>query len=168
MNQDLQIDTYSFVSKAQTLEEQTFIGMFSRLLEDLPEQASDTMVSWSLSSSVDGVRKFLHMHVQAKPHLVCQRCLKPFEYSIDSSSSIEMVDSEDLLDIVFNEDDLSEDMDCTVERMVHHRRFDVMQLVEDELILSIPYVPRHEACIDFEVEEEVKESPFSVLKKLKH
>lgn len=51
---------------------------------------------------------------------------------------------------------------------------DLFSLVEDELILSLPLIPKHEECPNFkgiwvsgEIEEESKANPFAVLNELK-
>lgn len=51
---------------------------------------------------------------------------------------------------------------------------DLLALVEDELMLALPLVPKHDKCPDFEgywvsgkIEEEAKTNPFAVLKNLK-
>jgi len=53
-------------------------------------------------------------------------------------------------------------------------RFDVLSQVEDELILSIPYVPKHVVCPGAPAKTEAgdagpdkRPSPFAVLEKLK-
>ena len=51
---------------------------------------------------------------------------------------------------------------------------DLVTLVEDELILSLPIVPKHDVCPNFkgewvsgEIEEDTKANPFAVLNELK-
>jgi uncharacterized protein len=44
---------------------------------------------------------------------------------------------------------------------------DVAQLVEDEVILALPMVPRHEACLATGAAPETRASPFDALAALR-
>jgi len=167
----LYIDTLEFARLGRKLEGRAPLQQFSRLVGDLPAQAGDAVVSWSLSgeSTLAGL-SFLDVRVQACVTLLCQRCLSPFEYPVDSRNRLQLVKFEADLE---DESDLDED---EIERIVGSKRFDVLELVEDELILGLPYVPRHEVCPSDptlpyagakEVERNVRPSPFAVLGKLK-
>jgi uncharacterized protein len=77
----------------------------------------------------------------------------------------------DLGDDELDEDDLGQP-----EKIVGSPKFDLCVLVEDELILEVPYVPRHEVCpetldLDAQAEEQAGRqeplSPFAVLSQLK-
>lgn len=170
------------------------IVRLDRFVEGLPEQARPDgsgagMVRWSVqgeqgkgtsrSGAVIGGQPLLQLHVQAAPVLVCQRCNAPFVYSVDSTVVLQLVASEDdLEDDLGDLDEQDEDFEAAArlpEKVVGSHRFDLLAQIEDELILSIPYVPRHEVCpgqeavSDEEVESpEVKRpSPFAVLEQLK-
>ena len=62
------------------------------------------------------------------------------------------------------------------EKVVGSHHFDLLAQIEDELILSVPYVPKHEVCPGAQAkvsdaldEPAVKRpSPFAVLEQLKH
>ena len=55
-----------------------------------------------------------------------------------------------------------------VDRVLASREMSVAQLVEDEVILALPQVPKHENCdVDRLIAQPVKQSPFSVLERLK-
>ena len=86
--------------------------------------------------------------------MICQRCNAPFAYLVDSQTLLHLVKSEDDLDDGFSasgqgrrrgrrSDDGEKDK---VLRPInpkgggsHH--FDLLAQIEDELILSVPYVP---------------------------
>jgi uncharacterized protein len=155
--------------------------VFDRLLEDLPEQpivrsAQDipkegTGTVWfevAVKQEV-GRRPRLHMVLQSQVLLTCQRCLQPMMHSIDESVVFELLRHErkhaEQTDEAFVDPQAPEEL-------ILEDLFDVGQLVEDQLILAIPYVPRHEVCspqaplVEFEGEVE-KLSPFHGLEKLK-
>lgn len=62
------------------------------------------------------------------------------------------------------------------EKVVGSHHFDLLAQIEDELILSVPYVPKHDVCPgaqakDSEASQEPvvkRPSPFAVLEQLKH
>jgi len=55
-----------------------------------------------------------------------------------------------------------------VERVLASHAMDVAQLVEDEVLLALPMVPRHDRCsAGVTAERETRSSPFGVLVELK-
>lgn len=163
------VDTYELTRAGQEVRGQAPIDQFERLIEDLPEQAG-AMVSWTVKGEMDAFgQRFLHVHVVASPLLECQRCLKPLEWAVDSQNRLQVVNSEASLEV---EDDA--DPDEAIERILGSQRLDVRALVEDEIILSLPYVPKHDICpsLPEPLEEEpdtdsARPSPFAVLSQLK-
>ena len=94
------------------------------------------------------------------------------------------VDRQTVFELVVRESDLDqgdlEDTDLDApEKIMGSPTFNLLELVEDEMILEVPYVPRHEICPEplGEVETVVKAadsaadvqrpSPFAVLGQLK-
>ncbi len=165
------VDTYELTRVGHEVHGQAGIDRFDRLLEDLPEQAGTT-VSWTVKGEMDSFgQRFLHVHVKAAPMLECQRCMKPFEWVVDSRNRLQVVKSEADLDAGDAADD---DPDDVIERILGSQRLDVLALVEDEIILSLPYVPKHDVCpsLPEPLEEEpdsdsVRPSPFAALDQLK-
>ncbi|CAM5327462.1 Large ribosomal RNA subunit accumulation protein YceD OS=Eoetvoesiella caeni OX=645616 GN=DFR37_101597 PE=3 SV=1 [Eoetvoesiella caeni] len=168
------IDTYEVTQLGQAIGGDVALAQFTRLLDDLPEQDSASQVTWTLKGERDmSGQRFLQLHVHASPRLTCQRCLAPLEWPIQSDTRLLLVNSEAALEVDSPDDESAEG----IERIVGARRFDVLALVEDELILCLPYVPKHEVCPSSLValpeqdepptEEHVRPSPFAVLGKLK-
>lgn len=165
------VDTYELTRVGHEVRGQAPIEQFERLIEDLPEQA-DTMVSWTVKGEMDSFgQRFLHVHVKAVPMLECQRCMKPFEWPVDSQNRLQVVNSEAALEV---DEAVDADPDDVIERILGSQRLDVLALVEDEIILSLPYVPKHDVCtlLSEPLEEETdsdqaRPSPFAVLGQLK-
>lgn len=166
------IDTQSLGRGPQHLAGQAAVADLSRLVSDLPEQG-DLNVDWSMTGRADSSgRRFVHVQAQGAVVLQCQRCMKPFVWPIDISNEVEVVATEAELEL---DDDDVEGPD----RIFCEGRLDALGLVEDELILSVPYVPRHDVCpgsqpvaLDAEPAPEdepapKRESPFAVLGSLK-
>jgi uncharacterized protein len=78
----------------------------------------------------------LRISVRGELRLPCQRCLSPLPLAIEVDAELQLAESE--REIVGAEDN--------IDRVLVSRRMDVGQLVEDEVILGLPMVPRHEVC----------------------
>ncbi|MGE4370081.1 MAG: DUF177 domain-containing protein [Burkholderiaceae bacterium] len=163
------LDVFDFARHGRTLEGCEPIVAYRRFVADLPQQ-QDSPVQWHLEGWADGQGQlFLQVTVTAQPWVVCQRCMQPMAWPVHSVSRFHLVRSEAELDL---EDDL-DDPDSP-EALVGSTRFDVQSLVEDELILAVPYVPRHQECPSLPPVQEADESPvekrpspFAVLRQLK-
>lgn len=109
-------------------------------------------------------------HVEARVQVKCQRCLQPMPLTLDSQFAVAAVWSDD------EAEHLPKHLDPYI---VGEGLQDVRPLIEDELIISVPYVSYHEMedCAvapyapepdsDDEVPAQVKENPFKVLEQLK-
>lgn len=196
------IDVFALAKKEGLIEGETALVRFLRLCENLPEQ--NGLAAWQVQGSMGlgtgktGVisgQPLLHLHVRADLLLDCQRCGQPFTFAVDVQSALQLVESEadlgDELSVLqdnedgffgdedenFDEEDESAAADSSVgypEKVVGSRHFDLLAQVEDELILNVPYVPRHEVCPGAQAsaaaEQEPAErrpSPFAVLEQLK-
>jgi uncharacterized protein len=105
--------------------------------------------------------------------LECQRCSKPFSFRLEREAHFRFVDSEGELNALPIEDD-------EVDVIVGVRRMDVSTWIEDEAILSLPLIARHEwedvACnpaaevgttVEPSRDSTGREHPFAVLAGLK-
>jgi uncharacterized protein len=128
------IDGLQFARAA--LEQRGLLGV-----EQLPRLAQMQCSTGSLEYHLRGGRASndkpcLRISVRGSMDLVCQRCLGPLPVPIAVDVELQLAES------------LSEisEADDNVERVLSSRHMDVGQLVEDEVILVLPMVPRHEAC----------------------
>ncbi|NYT59755.1 DUF177 domain-containing protein [Alcaligenaceae bacterium] len=168
------IDTYELARLGATVRGEAPLAQFARLTEGLPSQA-DAHAEWTITGEKDmHGQYFLHTWVRANPVLECQRCLQPFAWQMETGSRVQVVKSEANLDAEGDHDADDEDF---IERIVGSARLDVRELIEDEIILSLPYVPKHDVCPSLPVplvEDEPapdsdsgKPSPFAILSQLK-
>ena len=173
------LDVFEFVRRQQSVRGRFSVHHLSRLLDGLPEQplpgqsGSDQdagIVRYEARGmgEVDG-KSLLELSVHAALMLECQRCLEPMCHLVDNKALFEIVRNESALDA-----DDEADEDDGPERILGSRRFDLLALIEDELILGVPYIPRHEVCPGQSVEPVAaapdaaeRPSPFAVLGKLK-
>jgi uncharacterized protein len=117
----------------------------------------------------------LVVKIQSLLLLECQRCLGDLLFPIDRQTVFELVVRESDLDQGDLEDS---DLDAP-EKIMGSPTFNLLDLVEDEMILEVPYVPRHDTCPESlggaeteaqaaeSVEDVQRPSPFAVLGQLK-
>ena len=81
---------------------------------------------------------WLNLQADVDVALQCQRCLEPLPTRLQVERSIRFVESE--TQAARLDEESEEDV------MALDTRLDLPELVEDELILALPLVPRHEHC----------------------
>jgi len=118
----------------------------ARLSADLyarPGDLAPAEVAWSAVGSqraVVGGQPELWLHLQARTvvALQCQRCLQPVAEVLQVDRRLRFVRGED--EAARLDEESEDDVLALVPRL------DLRELIEDELILALPLVPRHETC----------------------
>jgi uncharacterized protein len=158
------IDAFEFCRTNGRREGVTPVADMARLAADCADNSGD--IAWSLQGGTtrEGHPR-IDMHVAGAVQLVCQRCLSPFEYRIDSSAVLVLGKDE------AEADEIEESLDDeSVDVIVGSRTCDLRELIEDEALLALPQAPKHEVCPDTSVLDALKSdkpSPFEALKSLK-
>jgi uncharacterized protein len=107
----------------------------SRVSDRLAPDQGPAKIAWRLEGGIDGQRRpLLTLTLSGSVPLVCQRCLQPFAVNVDQST--------DLL-LARNEAELTRLDAEEIEGILATERLDPLALVEDELLLSLPFSPRH-------------------------
>jgi uncharacterized protein len=141
----LHLDVERFARDGATLEGAWPLGVLERLAESQAEGVAP--VGRELHWRASGQRfervgapaeVWLHLGARTAVRLVCQRCLQAMEVPLEIDRSFRFVR---------NENEAAE-LDAQVEEdiLVLSRSLDLRELVEDELLLALPLVPRHEDC----------------------
>ncbi len=92
--------------------------------------------------------------------LRCQRCLEPLAYDVGSEETLVLAASQAEIDAEPVEVDVPD-------RVVASADMPVRDLVEDELILAVPFAPRHASCAGGAAAgESAKSLPFAKLRGL--
>lgn len=163
------LDLSRFAADAAALQGEWPAAAFDRLAGDAPPQAD---VAWSargeLRPVAGGVPElWLHLQARATVTLQCQRCLQPMLQPLVAQRSFRFVADE------AEAERLDEDAEDDVLALPPRGRLDLLPLVEDELILALPLVPRHEVCPEplplpaDDLDEGPAEHPFAKLAALK-
>lgn len=145
-----------------------------RLCESLPvDWAALPPVTWSAHGVLREVtgaepQAWLQLQATARLPMVCQRCLERMDEPLQLDYWFRFVESDAVAEA--EDDDAEEDL------LVTSTHFDLVTLIEDELLMALPLVPMHEVCPapvpmqvadpDFEGEAE-KPHPFAGLAALK-
>lgn len=111
------------------------VAMLPRLAERLAADRTQTPIRWRIEGSLDSrSRPQLTLHLQGSIWLVCQRCLQPFAWPLEHTTSVLLARDEAELERL----DVDE-----AEVVLATPRMNAQELVEDELVLTVPFAPRH-------------------------
>lgn len=157
----------------QPWSETTLIADLQRLAAEAQGLNATDAIQWQATGELrpqagaeDQV--WLHLTAEASVPLTCQRCLTLVTTPVEIDQWYRFVDSEEIA--TAEDDEAEEDL------LVMAPQFDLMALLEDELLMALPLVPMHETCPvmpvfsagDAAVEAaEAKPNPFAVLRQLK-
>jgi uncharacterized protein len=102
----------------------------------------------------------LHLTVRGKLDLRCQRCLEGLPFEVRSDEVLVLAGTQAEID--------AEPADVhSPDRVVAGKEMPVRDLIEDELILALPYAPRHEGCRAGASQDRAgKALPFAALREL--
>lgn len=168
------LDVAAWAREGQPLEGRWLLGELRRLSESTvspPGDAAQEPVQWraegeSVPRAGGDPQLWLHLHAQGAVWLQCQRCLQPMREALEVERSFRFVRNETEAE--------EEDLESEEEVLALQRSLNLQELIEDEMILSLPLVPRHEVCPeplplpkDEPEAQEPKSNPFAKLAVLK-
>jgi uncharacterized protein len=158
------IDAFEFCRSNGLREGVTPVAEMTRLAADCADNSGD--ITWSIQGGAtrQGYPS-MTLSVSGNVQLVCQRCLTPFGYHLDSSTMLVLGKDDEEADQV--EEILDDE---SIDVIVGSRTTDIRDLLEDEALLALPQVPKHEVCPSSELLDKLKfdeSSPFAGLKNLK-
>lgn len=148
--------------------------VYTRLSAEACEAGGLLHVCWraeaEMRSGANGEHTpWMHLVADATLRLRCQRCLAPAELPITAERWFRFVADE--ATAAAEDDDSEEDV------LALESRFNLIQLVEDELLMAVPLVPMHNACpetvptsageAEFQAVLETRPSAFAALSRLK-
>lgn len=127
---------------------QTYSGQGFLVLDALPrvaleaaERSADDGFAWVVKTFFDGLaggepRLKMNLSLKGQMRLICQRCMQPCLAQIDESRQFVFLANEALADAFPMEDD-------ALEPLVASSQFDLLGTIEDEILLSLPLIPKH-------------------------
>ena len=153
------IDGFEFASAGASIQGVFPLGDFPRLSDVLAAHAGE--VAWELEGVRDALgRPSLRVRVRGTLQLRCQRCLEAMPFQVQTDEILVLAGT---LDEIHAEPADAHGAD----RVVAGKEMPVRELIEDEIILALPYAPRHESCSARPSPDvEAKPSPFAGLRGL--
>jgi uncharacterized protein len=167
------LDVKQAGKSSMQLAGQDLLLNYRRLLTETKGLGAQNVLTWSshfeLQPDQTGKPQvLLHLTVGVNLPLTCQRCLGAVDVPVQVDRRFRFVDTEAQAEL--EDDESPEDI------LVSSRDFDLPALIEDEVLMDLPVVPRHDTCpvaiklvasdADFE-DAPVKPNPFAVLAGLK-
>lgn len=156
------IDSLDFAKNGQQIDAEVPFAELPRLLDVLDNPQG--VLQYGLQGVLDSLgNSALDVRMSGLCRLRCQRCLKSLDYVIEYESRLLLRD-EAVLEALQDDD---EEFDS----ILADAHLDVLALLEEEILLSLPIAPKHElgACrvAGDEKMQQGDRHPFAVLEQLK-
>jgi uncharacterized protein len=142
------LDVEAFAKEGANLEGRWPLAQLDRLADSAvpdpdADPASERDVVWSVRGELRALRGgdsqiWLHLKANTELPLECQRCLRPVMTAVQAERNFLFVRGEDAAAQL--------DADSEDDVLALSRALDLRELIEDELLLALPLVPRHEVC----------------------
>jgi len=156
------IDSMDFADNGQEMSGEVAVADLERLQDTL--ESSQGKLDYKLRGGVDDQGDhFLEVSITGRCSLLCQRCLNGMDHPVQIETRLLLRDQASLDKL----DDVEEEFDS----VLADKHMDVLDMLEEEILLSLPIAPKHEtgACQaeNSEHREENRQHPFAILEKLK-
>jgi uncharacterized protein len=126
-------DLESLADRGVTLSGELDVGKLTRLKSLLHSEVGSVRATLRFRQRGDGWLAS-ELGLEAAVELVCQRCLEPFRYELAESVNVVLAASDSLPATVPEGSESFE---------LEDGRLQPVQLIEDELIVAVPLVPKH-------------------------
>lgn len=134
------IDAFAFCRSGEHQSGKFSLAELARLRAECV--SSDGQIEWELVGATHASGyPLLQLSIRGTMYLMCQRCLTPFAFHVESATRLILATDEakaDEIDASIEEDE--------IEVIVGSKAFDIVTLIEDEALLVIPLSPKHEVC----------------------
>jgi uncharacterized protein len=135
MSEPAVIDSLEFARSEQALAGELPAARLERLHDVLTD--TEGTLGYTLRGGKDErQRPLLELKVDGELHLQCQRCLETLSYPVRLQSTLLLVPRGEQLDELMDDPSAPDAIEASAE-------LDVAELVEDEVLLSLPLSPRH-------------------------
>jgi uncharacterized protein len=157
----MKIDAFELARNAERIAGEIALADMPRLSASLLETRGS--LRYMVQGRVDADGPGADLALGATLRLSCQRCNAPLDYTLDRTTRFRFVRSETELEAQPLDDD-------EADPIIASKAMDLRDWIEDEAILSLPLVPRHERCETggmSEADDGGRQRPFAVLAALK-
>jgi len=168
------LDVKAFAEEAGQISGTGTLAEYPRLMAETQERGAGLAVQWAARGELRNAQHpnpevWLHLNGSTVLPLTCQRCLAPVDSPVEIDRTFRFVADEETA--AAQDDEAEEDL------LVLSRSFDLLELVEDEILMELPVAPRHDVCPEpvkmavadpeFDDQQAAKDNPFALLKQLK-
>jgi uncharacterized protein len=145
-----ELDLFEFARSGRQAAGVVRVSQLPRMLNEVAIDAPDrdTAFTWQAEGATqpelqddgtEGPQPYLRLAIHGAAWLVCQRCLTPCDQAFNVDATYRIVNTEAEAEEFPLDDD-------EVEVIVGSRQFDLVDLIEEELLLTLPLVPKHDVC----------------------
>lgn len=155
----LVIDSAKFTRDKAILKDSLPVTALTRVADSLCSQQG--VIHYQVQGGIDALsRPTLTLKVKGTLDMLCQRCLMSMPLVVAIDTMVTLFMSEEAIDA-------AEMDDPDIDGILFTEKLDVAVLIEDELILALPYASMHQECNTDKIVKADKPNPFSVLAALK-
>ena len=160
-------DIFNLAKTASTIKGELPIAQLTRLHPELTNTTGSVRFKFTGETNAHK-HALLHVQCDGMLAMTCQRCLEPLSYTVAVDNTLHIVASEDELDSEEDELNAIAAGNHAPEKIVGAVQFDFLSLLEDEIILSLPFSTVHDNCpSQLPTSSGQKTSAFDVLAQLK-
>lgn len=133
----------AFADDAAELAGTRPLAEFDRLMASTVS-GPDEAVTWQARGESRAVRSgppqvWLHVQGHGDVDLECQRCLEPVRWRLEADRSFQFVEGEEAAEAL--------DAESEHDVLALSPRLNLFQLLEDELLLTLPLIATHDDCV---------------------
>lgn len=168
------LDIGAFTQSQRVIKGRDLLSNYPRLMSEAHGIDPVAVLNWQASGQLrnDGVagqQDWLHLTADTRLALICQRCLTRVDVAVKVDQQFRFVDSEQSAQ--------EQDEICEEEVLAMNHDLNLADLIEDEVLLALPLIPRHDVCPvavkmtaadpDFVASPAEQPGPFAALAKLR-
>lgn len=134
---DSRFDAFKLAARASSVSGSLDARRLPNVADSLAPGDDPAPIAWTVEggASAEG-RPAISIDIEGDVPLVCQRCLAPMAWPVSQGTEVLLAHDEDELATL--------DAETDGEVILADRPLDAATLVEDELVLTLPFAPRHE------------------------
>lgn len=148
------LDIKHFAQSGASASGEMNLADFARVCDELPADTARPLptVSWQAQGQWRNVlgqtvpytqsevmgQPWLHLVIRTSVARHCQRCLQPMLLPVEVAQDFRFVADEATAS--------AQDEDSNEDVLVWSRNFNLHELLEDEILLDLPLIPKHEHC----------------------
>ena len=134
---ETRFDAFKLAARASSVSGSLDARRLPNVADSLAPGDDPVPIAWTVEGrrSAEG-RPAISIDIEGDVPLVCQRCLAPMAWPVSQGTEVLLAHDEDELATL--------DAETEGDVILADRPLDAATLVEDELVLTLPFAPRHE------------------------